>query len=700
MKIAKIAVPAPIVPFDNLYDYRIPDEFEEFVAPGSLVEIPLGRRKTFGVVFAVESHSALDAKKLKSLIRPIVNLPIIDPARLELLRWLCRYYFYPLGEVCESAIPAVIRDASEKVIAKALGVAESLGSPQNNWGSRKTLNETQQVAVDKIIAGEKTQHLLFGVTGSGKTEVYLRVIEDTLSKGLGALILVPEIALTPQLQERFEQRFPGEVALFHSAQKPKALREAWMATLLGKKRIALGARSAVFAPVQNLGVIVVDEEHDSSYKQEDRLKYNARDAAIELAKLSHSKLILGSATPSCEALYSVQTGELELSRLPQRAVSQAPLPEIEIVDLKKSIAVENKDPLHIPPESVTPTLEIKVDGEFFLSPALQRELTATLEKKQQAILFLNRRGMGSQELCRSCGHTLSCPNCDVNLTPHSHALVCHYCAYQIASPRECPNCLKKNFPFIKVGIGTEAVEKAVQAHFPAARILRLDRDNVQTHDDLVKIIEEFKSEKSDILIGTQMVAKGHDFPQVTFVGILLAELGLAVPDFRAYEKNLQLLLQVSGRAGRGLHPGKIVLQTFQPDHPVFEQLKNQKSLEDYEAFMAVEMQKRKFLGYPPSNCLALLRFDGLENSLVEEAAELVARSLNKIDSKTIKVLGPVSSPIYKIRNRFRWQILVKATQSTSLAKGIDWIFEGWQKNKFEKKFKTRLVIDRDPVQML
>lgn len=700
MKIAKVAVPAPIVPFDVLFDYLIPEELEESVFQGSLVEIPLGKRKTFGVVFSIQNSTDYDFKKLKSIISPKIKHSLFTTHQLEFFKYLSRYYFYPLGEVCGSAIPSAIRDASPKMIQKSMESAEKLGASKNIAAqASQKLNSDQQNAYDKFCADPQSPHLLFGVTGSGKTEVYLEIIEHCLSQGKSAIVLVPEIALTPQLKDRFEKRFPDDVAIFHSAQKPKDLRKAWFETLLRKKRIALGARSAIFAPIQNLGVIIVDEEHDSSYKQEDRLKYSARDAALKLAQLSGAGIVLGSATPSCEALFEVAEKKIDVTQLPNRAVGEAKLPQIEVYDLKKNI------PQKSPQTKVTPAnnekdFENSVGGDFFLSPPLKAGLQESLNKGQQAILFLNRRGVGSQKICRTCGTTMDCPNCDVTLTPHRHHLLCHYCGYQATAPKMCEACKSDEYPYIEIGIGTEAIESSVKLHFPEARTSRLDRDTVTNHEDLIRIIEDFRSGKNNVLIGTQMVAKGHDFPQVTFVGIILAELGLAVPDFRAYEKNLQLLLQVSGRAGRGLHPGKVVLQSFQPDHPVFAQLSSQKSLEDYSSFISAEIEKRRLLLYPPHAFLSLLRFDGADSKLVEEAAVLVGHSLNKLNSKTMKILGPVQSPIFKIRNRFRFQILVKATQEESLSKAIEWIFSGWQKNKFERKFKTRMIIDRDPHQML
>lgn len=698
MNFAKVAVPAPIWPFDTCFDYVVPDELREKIQAGSLVEVPLGRRKTSGIVFELSNTCLIDVKKLKPILSVKLELPVFDETRLQFLKWLSQYYFYPIGEVCESALPAAIREGTKRTLKLSAAPEKKSGGLAPTTGH--DLNADQKEALEKILSLRPSTHLLWGITGSGKTEVYLQAIERVLSQGKNALLLVPEIALTPQLTGRFENRFPGEVAIFHSALKPKDLRKAWLETLQGQRRISIGARSALFAPQKNLGIIIVDEEHESSYKQEDRLRYNARDGAITLGAMLKIPVVLGSATPSAETFYEQMQGKLSVSKLHGRAVGEAKLPEIHVVDLKKSIGVENKTPL--PPE-LFDQKDFSMPnfaGDFFLGSEMRSELDLVLERKQQAILFLNRRGLGSQEICRHCGHIMDCPNCDVKLTPHFRNLLCHYCAYQCETPKTCPHCKTGDAPFMRVGVGTEAIEESLKLHYPTAKVLRLDRDTITTAAELDSVITQFRNKEADILIGTQMVAKGHDFPDVTLVGILLGEMGLAVPDFRAYERNLQLLLQVSGRAGRGLHPGKVILQTFQPEHPVFEALKKQRGLEDYETFIKHEIEKRKELHYPPEGRLAILRFDGLDDHLVEQACTTVADSLRRVDSKKIRVLGPVVCPIHKVRNRYRWHILVKSGTHATLAKAIGWIFDGWQKQKMERKFKTRMLIDVDPLQMM
>lgn len=690
---ARVAVPAPLRPIETLLDYAIPPELLGKVRPGHLVEVPFARRKIWGLVFEVSSAPSFDPAKIKPITRLKLEDPVFSAERLELLRWLCRYYLYPLGEVCEASLPAGIRDGT----ARTLKMPELVDASSKRATVAPPLNDEQRAATQAIHKMNEGAHLLWGVTGSGKTEVYLDAIADRLSRGQGALVLVPEISLTPLLTERFEKRFPGEVAIFHSGLKPTALRRAWLETFQGQRRIAIGARSALFAPVRDLGLIVLDEEHDGSYKQEDRLRYHARDAALEFGRILKIPVVLGSATPSAEALRLVRDGRATQSLLNTRAVESARMPEIEIVDLKEQLGVENKTPVFAP----APSFEAPaIRGDFFLSPRLRDELDATLAAGRQAILFLNRRGLGSQELCRRCGYTADCPQCDVKLTPHERALLCHYCGHTQPTAKRCPACGEGDAPFIRVGVGTEAVEDAMRLHFPKARTLRLDRDTADTPEGLREILEVFGEGRADVLIGTQMVAKGHDFPNVTLVGILLADIGLGVPDFRSFERSLQLLLQVSGRAGRALHPGKVLLQTFQPEHPVFEALRTMTGLEDYGRFMDEELAKRDALFYPPSGRLTILRFDGADEGLVEEASRSVGKALMRAQSAEFRVLGPTPCPLARIRGRFRWQLLLKSRDEARLEKTLGWILDGWDANKLERKYKTRLVVDADAYQML
>jgi primosomal protein N' (replication factor Y) len=691
---AKVAVPVPLDPHDLLIDYLIPEALQGRVAPGSLVRVPFGRKHTWALVFGVGEPPGIDPARIKPIAELILAQPIFDSAKLNFLLWLSRHYFYPIGEVCEAAIPAPVREGTARTLKDPPTRVLAADVPRE---APKHLNDEQRAAVESALAQTQGTHLLWGVTGSGKTEVYLQLIEEKLKAGQGAILLVPEISLTPQLTTRFELRFPGEVSIFHSALKPTQLRTAWLQAYLGQRRIAIGARSAIFAPVRDLGILIVDEEHDGSYKQDDRLRYNARDGAIVLGGLAKAPVILGSATPSGETLHAVNLERTRVSKLPHRATAEAQLPTVEVIDLKDEFAVENKTPLM---ESSTEFEVPTIKGDFFLSPPLRAAIEATLAQKKQTILFLNRRGLGSQLICRSCGHTPNCPNCEVNLTPHMKTLMCHYCGYELPQPDRCGGCTKEGDPYLQVGIGTESIERALSFHFPQARTLRLDRDTTQSQAEFESVLSDFGKGAADVLIGTQMVAKGHDFPNVTLVGIILAEMGLAVPDYRANERCLQLLLQVSGRAGRGIHPGRVLLQTFRPEHPVITALTAQRSLEDYKIFIEGELQQRQMLGYPPLGRLVLFRFDGMDADRVRDTAEQVSSALRRIRADDLRILGPVPSPLSKLRGRYRWQILLKAQHFDTCRKAVTWIQSTWHGQRMESKSRTRLTVDVDPINML
>ncbi|NCN26373.1 primosomal protein N' [bacterium] len=695
MLFARVAIPIPIYPHDMLFDYVVPAELHESIREGSLVDLKFRGKKTWGVVWSLSDKTDIDIKKLKMLDAIKIEQPVISPNRKLFLEKLSQEYFYPLGEVCEAALPAAIRKGTDRTLKKK---REEKRPRESDVAL--ALNSEQQSAYENILKSDQNKHLLWGVTGSGKTEVYLHLIEEALKQNKTALILVPEIALTPLLCSRFERRFPKEVAVFHSAQKPTALRKSWLDIFEGKKRIALGPRSALFAPLENLGFIIVDEEHDSSYKQEERLRYNTKTCVEELSKLYNAKVVLGSATPSLEAHHSVKAEKCVVHLLEKRAVTDAALPELNIVDLKTFQAQKNLNPSEAPPTDNDQEFSKPISKEtFFISPPLEEALFDNLKMGKQSILFLNRRGLGSYILCKSCGEQPECPSCQIKLTPHNTKLLCHYCGFETPTPKNCQSCSATD-SYTSMGIGTQAIEKALDTLFPKARVLRLDRDSATKAGELERIIEQFACGEADILIGTQMVAKGHDFPNVTLVGVLLAEMGLSVPDFRAQERTLQLLLQVSGRAGRAKEPGQVFIQTFSPDHPVFTFLQRQKTLKDLEEFMDNEMETRALLNYPPEASLVMLRFDGLQEDEVAQAAETVGLALMRASSQGFTVLGPTPSPIFKVRNRYRYQILLKTKNNVLLTHALHWVFNTWQTQRLERKYRTRLIVDVDPMQML
>lgn len=647
-------------------------------------------------MWELSDTSTVELKKLKSIDTLKLEAPVLSSKRMKFLEWLSEKYFYPLGEVCEAALPASIRKGSQKTLGKERRLRQKTPNPSG----AHTLNTEQQKAFDSILTSNASKHLLWGVTGSGKTEVYLHLIEAALKDNKSALVMVPEIALTPLLCSRFERRFPGQVAVFHSAQKPTELRKSWLDVFENKKRIALGPRSALFAPLENLGFIIVDEEHDSSYKQEERLRYNTKPCVDKLAELYGAKVVLGTATPSLETHHAVKTEKACVHVLETRAVEQATLPELHIVDLKNFQAQKNLNPSDQPKEA-SDSLFSKPESKetFFISPPLEEAIYENLRMGKQSILFLNRRGLGSYVLCKTCGAQPECPSCQIKLTPHNTKLLCHYCGFETPPSKQCSSCGAQD-SLVSMGIGTQSIEKALSTLFPKARVLRLDRDTATKAGELENIIDQFSCGEADILIGTQMVAKGHDFPNVTLVGVLLAEMGLSVPDFRAQERTLQLLLQVSGRAGRAQDPGQVIIQTFSPEHPVFVFLHQQKTLKDLERFMDETMQTRELLMYPPGASLVMLRFDGLQENQVANAAEAVGSALQKASKQGFQVLGPAPSPLLRVRNRYRYQILLKSTNEALLTQALHWVFNTWQTQKLERKYHTRMIVDVDPMQML
>ena len=490
-----------------------------------------------------------------------------------------------------------------------------------------------------------TPFLLHGVTGSGKTEVYLRVIAETLAVGRTALVLVPEISLTPQLAARFRARFGDRVAILHSGMSEPVRLAEWSRLRRGEAAIAVGARSAVFAPLANLGVIVVDEEHDGSFKQDEGVKYNGRDVAIVRAQRAGAVCVLGSATPSLESYAHAERGAYRRLALTVRPTAR-PMPSVEIVDLRT----------YLP------------DGEAFLSAPLRTALAETMAAGDQAILFLNRRGFATFVLCRACGRAFRCPDCAVSLTYHrySDGMSCHYCGHFERVPDRCPGkgCGRTG-TIERKGLGTEKVAEAVAAELAPARVARLDRD-VATGPRIEAVLARFARREVDILVGTQMVTKGHDFPGVTLVGVLCADTGLNLPDFRASERTFQLLAQVAGRAGRGDRPGRVIVQTYRPTSPAVVAA----AAHDYPQFFAAETVERAELGYPPHGRLIAVRIDGKDAHEVQRTAERLAQLAELVarrpENAGVEVRGPVAAPLEKLRKRTRWQIWLRASDRQAL----------------------------------
>ncbi|MBI3355072.1 MAG: primosomal protein N' [Nitrospirae bacterium] len=507
------------------------------------------------------------------------------------------------------------------------------------------LSVEQEDAVKKIKegieSGQFTPYLLHGVTGSGKTEVYLRAISLIMEKGQGAIVLVPEIALTPQLAMRFKARFGNKVAVLHSRLTPAERYDAWRRIKNGDIFVAIGPRSAIFAPFKDLGLIVVDEEHDQLYKQEDGVRYNARDLALVRGKMNNAVVILGSATPAIETYHNAKTGKYNYLTLPER-IDKRPMPEIRVVNMREC------------------------KGSVF-TEALIRAVADRLEKKEQTLLFLNRRGFAPFLLCRDCGFHLQCPNCSISLTYHKsdEKIRCHYCDYETIPPDSCPQCKGANVGFI--GLGTQKIEEEVKRLFPNARVARMDRDTTGAKMAHYEIVKGVIDEEIDILIGTQMIAKGHDFPRVTLVGVILADSQLFFPDFRSAEKTFQILTQVAGRAGRGYISGECIIQTYNPDHYSIRYAINQ----DYAGFYNEEMGFRKELDYPPFKRLASVLLKSNNPKKVQEAAHKLSSIINPmIKNNDMELLGPVPAPIPKLRGKHRWLLLIKGKSHQIIKKAM------------------------------
>lgn len=531
-----------------------------------------------------------------------------------------------------------------------------------------------------IATGKYAPFLLYGVTGSGKTEIYIRSIEEVLKQGKEALVLVPEISLTPQLVNQFRFRLGDDMVLLHSRLSPGERYDGWRRIQEGKVKVAIGARSAIFAPFSKLGVIIVDEEHDTSYKQEDKLRYHAKDLALVRAKIENAVVILGSATPSLESYYNSQIGKLTLLRLTSR-VEGKPLPTIEIVDMRQG-------------ESC-----IK-NGRKNLSNRLKEALLKRLTLHQQSMLFLNRRGFAPFVICWECGYVFSCPNCSVSLIHHQRErhLTCHYCGYTIATPDTCPECGGIRIQLL--GWGTERLEEEVRGLFPEAHVERMDRDTTRGKWGHRKVLKRFISSDGGVLIGTQMIAKGHDMPGVTLVGVVSADLSLNFPDFRSSERTFQLLTQVSGRAGRGDIPGEVIIQTFNPHHYSIRNSQHQAFPQFYEE----EIKFRKELNYPPFSRLINFKLEGNSKSRAAASAACIGKLAHSLCDQTssyrkaIEVLGPSASPWEKIKGKYRYQMLVKGSPLPTLRRFASQLMQ--QIPSSLRGGGVTCYVDVDPVSLL
>lgn len=734
------------------FDYLIPNEIEQNVCDGTRVKVPFGSREILGVVTAVLSESP--HSNLREIIKIVGGQALVTPPILKLVRWIAEYYCCAPEIAMKAVLPDAVRKEEEgwreRLYVRALpqhGELPKLTKRQEDlwaiieeWRElplqeflrlagttsgtiRKLedkglvsiapqiserdpyakehilptnplkLNDQQLVALNNIVKSidclnnpenradkNKGNHvfLLHGVTGSGKTEVYLQAIAHALEQGKGAIVLVPEISLTPQTVERFKARFSHGplqtlVAVLHSHLSSGERHDEWHKIRQGRARIVIGARSAVFAPVDPLGLVIVDEEHEHSYKQEEAPRYNARDLAVVRGQQEGAVVVLGSATPCMESYYNVQRKKYFLLSLTERA-DEKNMPIVRIVDMRNASS--------------------KGKGISIFSPQLHEAILQRLEKKEQVMLFLNRRGWSSSLQCPECGFVAECPNCSVSLTYHRSAqkLMCHICGHIDSAPSKCPEQNCGNASIRYSGLGTEKVEAALDKNFPSARVKRMDSDTLKRKEDYRRILGDFRSGKIDILVGTQMIAKGLHFPNVTLVGIIHADLSLHIPDFRAGERTFQLLTQVAGRAGRGDVEGEVYVQSFTPFHPAIQYARRH----DYIGFYDQEIEFRQELHYPPVGRVALLTLRGRSEDRVRFFADHLRKEMDllAIQLGDIVVAGPAPAPLLRAENFYRYQIMIRTPRMPQLSRQLSTKFDSLKIPE-----DLRLIIDIDPVSL-
>ena len=728
VNIAEVAVAAPL---DKTLSYRIPEGLADAAVPGVRVRVPLGRRTATGYLLSI---SAGEGEGLKAIGEVLDAEPLFNLRWVDFLKKAAAYYRFPIGEVFRTALPAGLSGKGNDVAILSEKLY-SLVDPEAEPGGRKqrqivellrergelplsdlrnlvdaphatlnrlvelgvlrvtdverqrdpfrdqpimadteiTLDADQQSAVanlqEKLAAKKFAAALLHGVTGSGKTEVYLRLIAATVATGRQALVLVPEIALTPQLVSRFRSRFARQgvsLAVLHSGLSDGERYDAWRSIARGEVQIVIGARSAVFAPLADLGVIVVDEEHEASYKQSEGFRYHARDLALLRAQAEQGLVLLGSATPSLAVYRRARAGEIDYLPL-QGRVAGRPLPDVELIDMRE------------------------VEQQGGVSTPLLQALSENFAAGGQSLLLLNRRGFAPYLICADCGFGLRCPNCEITLTYHQapRKLLCHYCDYDQKPPDLCPRCGGYNLS--PEGTGTERLEEELAGHLPGCRISRMDRDTTTAKGAHQRLVDAVLAGQVDILVGTQMVAKGHDFPNVTLVGVVDADNSLNFPDFRCAERTFSLLVQVAGRAGRGDKRGRVLVQTYAPEHYALQTA----ARHDYHAFYEQEIAFREPLGYPPFGYLVNLVMAGNNPVKVSDAGELLARELAHY-GREVEVLGPAPCPLAKLRGKTRSQILLKSALRMPLHRLLQYL------EPLAKQIPNgvRLSIDVDPVDML
>ena len=728
----RIAIPTPL---RRHFDYLLPVNFHaKLPLPGVRVRVPFGRQTLVGILLEIVHETDVPLNKMKPVIEILDDSPVFNDELLQLLNWCTQYYHHPIGEVMQNALPVKLRQGaptqikgirrwqltaegqqfelqSLKRATKQIALIGDL--KQSNSGlfeaqlterhvgwrpvmkklqekglveffeenalpiatptiPAHSLNKDQQHAINRVLE-QQTEgfhaYVLEGVTGSGKTEVYLQIIEDIIKQGKQALVLVPEIGLTPQLLNRFLQRLHGRIAIMHSGLNDEERLQAWLHTQAGSADVIIGTRSAVFSPLLRPGVIIIDEEHDLSFKQQDGFRYSARDLAVKRARDLDIPIILGSATPSLETLYNAQQGRYETLLLPERAGDAKP-PTINLLDVRSQ------------------------KMEHGVSAQLLHKMKEHLARDSQVLLFLNRRGFAPVLMCHECGWHALCPRCDAHMTLHqsNSQLRCHHCGTEQYKPHACPKC--KSDDLLQMGFGTERIEHALNELFPQNEVIRIDRDSTRRKGSMEKLLNDINNGQGQILIGTQMLAKGHHFPNVTLVGMLNADHGLYSSDFRASERMGQLILQVAGRAGREEKEGEVLIQTHHADHPLFKPLLKH----DYPAFAKALIEERQQTELPPFTHLALLRAEAVDQQSPMMFLEQARLLLEQIGLDDVMLLGPFPALMERRAGRYRAQLLIQANNRKQLQTLFSSSITNIENHTAAKK--VRWSIDIDPMDLM
>jgi primosomal protein N' (replication factor Y) len=660
----EILFPQKVGKDKEILTYKIPENLT--AEPGQICEVPLRNQKKKGVI--AEIHQNEPSYKTKTIFGIMEHAPHLGTWQMDLIKWMADYYFCPLFKVLKLFFPVSL--IKKKTLNSWMGEEFS----NEELKIRHELNSEQQEVLRRFKESQKRVALLHGVTASGKTEIYLHLADQELAQGRQVLMLIPEISLTPQTLQRFQDHFNQKIAVIHSQLTAKEKEQEWMSVYKQEAKIIIGSRSALFAPFQNLGLIIIDEEHEPSYKQDQSPRYNTVDVALQMAKLLKIKVLLGSATPSLESYYQTSLGNFDLLELTKRAQEDKSLPETNIIDLRE---------------------EFKKKNFSIFSELLQQKLKEKLANQEQTILFLNRRGAASAVICRSCGYVVKCQNCDLPMTYHkkitveegifnAERLICHHCGKMEQVPHTCPNCQS---PYIRyIGLGTQRVEEELQKEFSKARIIRADRDTVKKRNQFKIIYNSFKNHEADILIGTQMIALGLHLPKVNLVGVILADLSLTIPNFRSSERTFQLITQVAGRAGRGENLGEVIIQTYLPNH--YAILKA--AAHDYKGFYEAELELRKGLNYPPFSKLIKLTICDKNPQKAHDLSKKLFTNLQELDSTKENQITHYPSFIPKLKNIYRWHILMNGQDPSKLLKKAIGFIKANNENESIK-------IDVDPI---